>query len=189
MADNEGTVRIIGGRFRGKKLTFPLKETLRPTQDRVRETLFNWLMNDIVDANCLDVFAGTGALGLEALSRGARHVTFIDSDSAAINTLKKNAGTFNADHLTFIRTNYKEALLSQAPFDIVFIDPPFAEQLQVPVAQWLEANQYLTAKALIYIETKKDSDMAGLPEHWGCLKQSSTATIDYYLYSNAVPPL
>ena len=183
MADNEGTVRIIGGRFRGKKLTFPLQDSLRPTQDRIRETLFNWLMNDIVDANCLDIFAGTGALGLEALSRGAQHVTFVDNDNTVMNTLKKNAATFSADQLTFIRANYKEALLSQAPFDIVFIDPPFSEQLQVPVAQWLEAQHYLTAKAFIYIEAKKGSDMAELPEDWVCLKQSSTATIDYYLYS------
>ena len=183
MTDTQGTVRIIGGRFRGKKLTFSLSDSLRPTQDRVRETLFNWLMNDIVNANCLDVFAGTGALGFEALSRGAQHVTFVDSDSAVMNTLKKNAMTFSADQLTFVRANYKEALLSQAPFDIVFIDPPFLAQLQVPVATWLEAQHYLAAKALIYVEAKKGSDMAGLPATWFCLKQSSTATLDYYLYS------
>lgn len=182
MIEGQGTVRIIGGRFRGRQLKFPFKESLRPTQDRIRETLFNWLMHDIVGANCLDLFAGTGVLGLEALSRGARHVSSVDNDKDAISTLKKNAAAIAADQMTFIHASYKEALLSQAPFDIVFIDPPFQEQLHVPVSQWLEAKHYLAPKALIYIEARKGSSIEGLPENWVCFRHSSTATVDYYLF-------
>ena len=183
MVGDEGTVRIIGGRFRGKKLTFPIKESLRPTQDRIRETLFNWLMRDMVGANCLDLFAGTGALGLEALSRGARHVTCVDSDRSVISALKKNAAIFDAHQITCVCSSYKEASLPQAPFDIVFIDPPFQEQLQISVALWLESHHYLAEKALIYIEAKKGSVMQGLPENWVCSRHSSTSAVDYYLFS------
>lgn len=182
MLNQQGTIRIIGGRFRGKKITFPIQASLRPTQDRIRETLFNWLMYDIVGANCLDLFTGTGALALEALSRGASHVTCVDSDMQAIQALKKNAAAFNTEAMTLICARYKKTLLTQTPFNIVFIDPPFQEQLHVPAAEWLESQHYLAEKALIYIEAKKGSTMEGLPKHWMCSRHSSTSTVDYYLF-------
>lgn len=182
MVNQQGTVRIIGGHFRGKKIIFPIQASLRPTQDRIRETLFNWLMHDIVGANCLDLFTGTGVLSLEALSRGASHVTCVDSDMQAIHALKKNVVAFNTEAVTLICAPYKKALLIQAPFNIVFIDPPFQEQLHVPAAEWLESHHYLAEKALIYVEAKKGSAIEGLPKHWICSRHASTSTVDYYLF-------
>lgn len=121
-------VRIIGGIYRGKKLQFPDIEGLRPTPDRVRETLFNWLMHDIRDARCLDAFAGSGALGFEAFSRGALEVILLEQSPKAYAHLDKIITSFNTPKLRLIKTDAVQFLQTkQKEFDIIFLDPPFAQ--------------------------------------------------------------
>ncbi len=151
MASNE--VRIIGGKWKGRKLAFPARADLRPTLGRVRETLFNWLRADVPDSRCLDLFAGSGALGFEALSRGAAHVTFGDSDRRAVQALRDNALRLEAGAAARIHCCRAERLLAReaGPWDIVFLDPPFRSSLLAPLLdQPLRAA--LTADGVVYVE-------------------------------------
>ncbi|MFZ4077644.1 MAG: 16S rRNA (guanine(966)-N(2))-methyltransferase RsmD, partial [Legionellaceae bacterium] len=117
------SIRIIGGLYRGKKLTFAAQPSLRPTPNRIRETLFNWLMHDIRDADCLDAFAGSGALGFEAFSRGAKQVTLIEHDQPTYACLKKQAASFNTTQLTVLRADVCDFIkVTQQTFDIIFFD-------------------------------------------------------------------
>jgi 16S rRNA (guanine966-N2)-methyltransferase len=147
----QGAVRIIGGRWRSRRLQVPPGTDVRPTPDRVRETLFNWLEGSIAGARCLDLFAGTGALGLEALSRGAREVVFVERDPAlAEHVLQRPAG---------------------APFDIVFLDPPYEVPLE-PLLALLPA--WLAPGAVVYLERHRGQawpDLAG----FGRLRKRSRA--------------
>ncbi|HEX2585450.1 MAG TPA: 16S rRNA (guanine(966)-N(2))-methyltransferase RsmD, partial [Steroidobacteraceae bacterium] len=153
-------LRIIGGRWRGSKLNFPNIDAIRPTPDRVRETLFNWLQTDISNARCLDLYAGSGALGLEALSRGASAVTFVDREPAIgkylRDTLQRLDGN-GGNVITMDSSHY----LTQTPtlFDVVFLDPPFAaatkQQLLSNLFAQLE-NGWLAPHAWIYIECPSD---------------------------------
>jgi 16S rRNA (guanine966-N2)-methyltransferase len=151
----EHTIRIIGGEWRGRRLPVTVAEGLRPTPDRVRETLFNWLAPRIEGARCLDLFAGTGALGLEALSRGAAHVQFVDSDRTAIESLRRTLTTLGAaDRATLVQgdalgTSSTPRAPGVAP-DIVFIDPPFARELHSHALDTVLAG--LAPHARIYLE-------------------------------------
>lgn len=152
----DNRVRIIGGQWRGRKLPFPVSEGLRPTGDRIRETLFNWLMTELPHARVLDVFAGSGALGFEALSRGAGHCVMLEKTPAVAASLKQNAQTLAANNLT-IHNGCALAWIAQAncePFDVVFIDPPFAaaELNPAAIAAQLAARGLLAEDALIYVE-------------------------------------
>lgn len=184
-------VRIISGKWRRRKITFPNALDLRPTHDRIRETLFNWLQPYIENANCLDVFAGSGALGFEALSRAARSVTFYDINALVISALKKNAEILKADnaiiqHADLLNRSAAGRLRvlqdKDQKFDIIFCDPPFDKNLLLATCEKLVSDGLLNKNALIYLECKKGSvDFALLPSTFKIIKHKQTQTIDYLL--------
>lgn len=178
-----GKIRIIAGKWRSRNIIFPQIPGLRPTHDRIRETLFNWLMNDIEGATCLDLFAGSGALGFEALSRGAKHVTFIDNSSKVISALKHTVATLEtAPRVNVIQAECPSVLkLEHAPFDIIFLDPPFNQKLLAPTIKWLETHCYIKDGSLIYIEAEKTLNAWPIPENWDVMKEKKTATLTYAL--------
>lgn len=148
------SLRIIAGKFRGKKFVFPEVDGLRPTPDRVRETLFNWLMKNIQDARCLDAFAGSGALGLEAFSRGAQKVSFIEQAPAAHSQLQKNLRDFCSPNLTLFKMDACDFLAKTGEqFDIIFLDPPFAKNLLPSCLKLISERNILAPEGLVYIES------------------------------------
>ncbi|MDB4222454.1 16S rRNA (guanine(966)-N(2))-methyltransferase RsmD [Granulosicoccus sp.] len=150
-----GQVRIIAGKWRGRKLPVPVVTGLRPTGDRVRETLFNWLQPHIADSHCLDLFAGTGAIGLEALSRYAASVTFVEPNGLAFSQLESSLRLLD-DNAGTCRQTTAERFLSDSdqPFDIVFVDPPFEIEAQMPILQALNKG-HLSSSALVYMEAPR----------------------------------
>lgn len=175
------SVRIIGGRWRGRKLTFPTADELRPTHDRVRETLFNWLMHDIVGASCLDLFAGSGALGLEALSRGATHVTFVDADSDVTYSIEQHLKMLEASAQATVLTGpYDKVNLSQNRYDIIFLDPPFYKTDYSALLSWCELQPWLLPDTKLYIE-KPTAASLDIASNWEQSRHKSTSTLDYYL--------
>ena len=176
-------LRIIGGTWRGRKLRFPPSPEIRPTPDRVRETLFNWLAPRVPGARCLDLFAGSGALGLEALSRGAAHVTFVEQDAAAVRELRARLSEWHASGAHVEQADALRFLSRPAePFDIVFLDPPFASDLLPESAALLEARQWLAPGALIYVECPARTGLPPLPEGWVPAKAKQAGEVRYYLY-------
>lgn len=176
-------VRIIGGKWRSRLIHFPEIPGLRPTQDRIRETLFNWLTPYIADANCLDLFAGSGVLGFEALSRGARFCCFVDNHPQVLASVRINAEKLAIKPAEFaiIRAQAPQLPpLPQAPFDIVFLDPPFHQNLLATTIAGLVHSQALKSGALIYIEMEKDLDLT-LPDGWEIFRQQRTRTLIYQL--------
>lgn len=144
-------VRIIGGRFRRRLLDFPDGTGLRPTPDRVRETVFNWLGQDLPGWSCLDLFAGSGALGFEAASRGAGRVVMIERDPAAVRALEKNRSLLGADTVEIVRADAVAWLANHAAtFDLVFVDPPFDSGLSGPVLA--ELDMHLKSGGHAYVE-------------------------------------
>lgn len=177
-------LRIIGGQWRGRKLTFPEIEGLRPTGDRIRETLFNWLAPDIQGARVLDLFAGSGALGLEALSRGAEKAVLIEKHpQAAANLLShlKTLSTENAKIHSMDAVQFLQQGNSGDQYNLVFIDPPFNADLWQTVAELLNQSQWLTADAQIYVETPKESIWQA-PENWYLHKDKLAGQVRYRLY-------
>jgi 16S rRNA (guanine966-N2)-methyltransferase len=178
-----GKVRIIGGSLRGSKLAVPDAPGLRPTPDRVRETLFNWLMPVIEGARCLDLFAGTGALGIEALSRGAGWTDFIETDARLAQALRENlqrlkqtqAAVQVSDALTLLQ------LPPKSPYDVVFIDPPFSAERWEETAAALEVHSWLRAGAFIYLEMPAPLRPM-LPEPWDLHRESTAGAVRYALY-------
>ena len=157
-----GDVRIIGGQFKRRSVSFIDAEGLRPTPDRLRETLFNWLIADIHDAQVLDSCAGSGVLGFEALSRGAAHTTFIEINPAQVNMLRQSAEQLRLEASSYqIIQGTAEQVLTQNQtiqrhFDIVFIDPPYAQDLWQPILMALIKQSLISAETLIYLEADKD---------------------------------
>jgi 16S rRNA (guanine966-N2)-methyltransferase len=180
-----GSIRIIAGKHRGRKLPVLMSEGLRPTTDRVKETVFNWLMPYLQQSHCLDCFAGAGSLGFEALSRGAKQVTLIELDKHAAKQLQQNKALLNADNVEIHQTNALNYLAATptSKFDIVFIDPPFRKGLTEEVINLLE-NSWLTKNALIYIEMEIENNKVLIPEHWSLLKEKSAGQVSYRLYQN-----
>jgi 16S rRNA (guanine966-N2)-methyltransferase len=184
------TLRIIGGVWRGRRLRFPPSPEIRPTPDRVRETLFNWLSSRVPGARCLDLFAGSGALGLEALSRGAAHVTFVERDPAAAGEIRARLAQWGAQGA---RVEQAEACgfldhEPATPFDIVFLDPPFASALLAASATRLERGGWLAGDALIYVEcpaqtTAAPAAPAPLPAAWMPQRAKRAGEVGYHLYS------
>ncbi|MGB5444710.1 MAG: 16S rRNA (guanine(966)-N(2))-methyltransferase RsmD [Psychromonas sp.] len=179
-----GFIRLISGKWRGKKLPVQDKEGLRPTTDRTKETLFNWLMHDIRDAHCLDCFSGSGSLAFEALSRYAMHVTLLEKDAQIVSQLRENMQTLQVDNAILIETDSIHYLQQPAEkiFDIVFIDPPFNKGLLQPCCDALEKNGYLSENALIYIEKESQLNDFKQPENWQLLKEKNTTQVSYQLY-------
>ncbi|KTC96533.1 putative methylase [Legionella geestiana] len=146
-------IRIIGGRFRGRKIPVPDCPGLRPTTDRVRETLFNWLMPRMHEARCLDAFAGSGALGFEALSRGANAVVMLEKDAKAHASLQRVAETLKRPELQIIKTDTCIYLAeASTAFDIIFLDPPYHAGLLESCLAHIEKNRLLTAEGVLYVE-------------------------------------
>lgn len=175
-------VRIVGGRWRGRKIVFPDLPGLRPTPDRVKETLFNWLAPVIHEAHCLDAFAGSGALGFEALSRGAVSVVMVEQSADAVLMLRENAKKLNATGLEVVHGNFPYILTSyKKKFDIVFLDPPFHQNLIEENAKWLEENHCLTEAALIYIETETQLSDLELPFNWKIIRNKKAGNVNFYL--------
>jgi 16S rRNA (guanine966-N2)-methyltransferase len=177
-----GSIRIIAGKFRGRKLPVLMAEGLRPTTDRVKETLFNWLMPYIHEANCLDCFSGAGSLGFEALSRGAENVTLIELNKAAAKQLLANKSLLKANNVGVVNTNVLDFLKTSTgnKFDLVFIDPPFRQNLMQPTCELLE-NGWLTNQALIYVEMELESTQQ-FPSNWQLLKEKIAGQVAYRLY-------
>jgi len=175
-------VRIIGGDWRGRKLHFPSTPTLRPTPDRVRETVFNWLQQDVAGSRCLDLFAGSGALGFEALSRGAREVVFVESDPAAVAGVANMLQLLGCDRGKAVRADAFAFLAQPAePFDIVFLDPPFADRALLRVCAALETGGWLRAGALAYLEDAASAGAPDLPPGWTLLRSKRAGEVGYHL--------
>lgn len=174
-------IRIIGGSYRGKKIHFPEVDGLRPTPNRVKETLFNWLMNDIRDARCLDAFAGSGALGLEAFSRGAGQVVFIEHSPEAHKNLKKVISPFNSAKLSLIQADTRLYLQkNKEPFDIIFLDPPFTQNYIPECLDSILKNNGLKQGGLVYIETSTELELD--PGLWHQKKLKQAGQVIYGLF-------
>jgi 16S rRNA (guanine966-N2)-methyltransferase len=176
-------VRIVGGAWRGRRVHFPDSPGLRPTPDRVRETLFNWLQHSIVDARCLDLFAGSGALGIEALSRGAREVVFVDEEPAVTHALETALGRLGggarATVVPATAARYLAALV--APFDGVFLDPPFGRGLLAQYVERLAAGRWLKDGGWVYLESERAAGAPAMPQGWELVRSKSAGEVGYHL--------
>jgi 16S rRNA (guanine966-N2)-methyltransferase len=175
-------IRIIGGKHRGRKLPFADLPGLRPTGDRIRETLFNWLQPVVQGASCLDLFAGSGALGMEAASRGAGSVVMVDSAPEVIRQLAENRKLLDLEQVTLYRA---DALrwLEQNPtqFDLVFLDPPFRAALLPEICHRLEDGGWLADGAQIYLEDDAGSEFDAIPDHWILKREKRAGNVRYGL--------
>lgn len=178
-----GQIRIIGGKWRGRKLPVRDSEGLRPTTDRIKETLFNWLMPIVREAHCLDCFAGSGALGFEALSRFADSVTFIELDKKNVQLLSENKVRLQANNANIINGNSLEVLNKLGtPFDVVFIDPPFRKGLLNETIRLLEKNQWLANESWIYVESEAESPLTDIPANWQLHREKIAGQVAYRLF-------
>ncbi|VEA61393.1 Ribosomal RNA small subunit methyltransferase D [Serratia plymuthica] len=177
-----GQIRIIGGQWRGRKLPVPSSPGLRPTTDRVRETLFNWLAPVIQGARCLDCFAGSGALGLEALSRYAGSATLLEFERPVAQQLEKNLALLQGKG-TVVNTNTLNWLAGNGqPFDVVFLDPPFRKGLLAETVTLLERQGWLANEAWIYVEAEAESAAADVPANWQLHREKVAGQVAYRLY-------
>lgn len=180
------TLRIIGGKYRGRKVTFPEINGVRPTPNRIRETLFNWLTPYLPGARCLEPFAGSGILSMEALSRGAESVMIIDQSPQVIEHIRGQIANFTlaasdytlhlGDALAWVKTQ-----TISAPYNIVFLDPPFSQQLAVSYCHQLSEFHLLAQETLIYIESDEPISEQSLPENWAVKRQKKAASVHYCL--------
>lgn len=178
----QGEIRIIGGSMRGRKIKVPDVPDLRPTPDRVRETLFNWLAQTIQGAYCLDPFAGSGALGFEAISRGAKHMVMVEESKKAVLTIKEELSLFKIPNAEVYYASAPHGILPPKNlFDIVFLDPPFEKNLLLPTCFFLEENNYLAKKAVIYLESKNTLEDKDLPLGWKMIKSKKAGQVNYHL--------
>ncbi|MFB1488800.1 MAG: 16S rRNA (guanine(966)-N(2))-methyltransferase RsmD [Thiocapsa sp. C3-3m] len=182
MAKARGELRIIGGRYRGRRLPIPSATGLRPTSDRVRETLFNWLAPVIPGARCLDTFAGSGALGFEAVSRGAGEVVLIEHSGAVARQLEANARRLGAEETWVVHGNAIRWLEgSGPPFDIVFLDPPFDEALWAPAIERLAGQGWLKPGGRVYMEAPVRIGFPDLPADWDLVRDKTAGQVRYGL--------
>jgi len=180
-SSHRGSLRIIGGAWRSRRLEFPESPGLRPTPDRVRETVFNWLAPYLPGATCLDLFAGSGAFGFEALSRGAARVVFVEKNTEAIAALRRNgellrttqAEIAHADALVFLNGPV-------AAFDIVFLDPPYASGLLASCLQRLAVGEWVKPGGLVYLENR-EGEAVMLPAGWRMLRSKTAGQVGYHL--------
>lgn len=184
-------VRIIGGEWRGRKLHFPPSAGLRPTPDRVRETVFNWLQFELAGRRCLDLFAGSGALGFEALSRGAGEVVFVERDPVSARAINDMLAQLRCDRG---RVEQLDALawlergpLPSQPFDIVFLDPPYYQAWLPALVERLERGGWLAPKAWVYLEDAAARGEPTLPAGWTLLRSKRAGDVGYHLARRGVP--
>lgn len=177
----QNRLRIIGGRWRGRRVTFPESEGLRPSPDRVRETLFNWLQPVIEGARCLDLFSGSGALGFEALSRGAGSAVLVERDQRVAAHLREQAAILDAAGAEVVQSEALAFLAREPrPFDIVFLDPPYRSGLLAPCLAAL-GRGWLTPGAFVYLEAEAELDPPPLPEGWEMLRSKKAGQVGYHL--------
>ncbi|ELY4157796.1 16S rRNA (guanine(966)-N(2))-methyltransferase [Cronobacter turicensis] len=182
-SSGSGQIRIIGGQWRGRKLPVPDSPGLRPTTDRVRETLFNWLAPYLVGARCLDCFAGSGALGLEALSRYAANATLLEMERGVAQQLQKNLATLKSSAAKVVNTNTLNFLSQNGePHDIVFVDPPFRKGLLEEALNLLETRGWLAPQALIYVESEVENGLPPVPASWQLHREKVAGQVAYRLY-------
>ncbi len=178
-----GRLRIVAGNWRSRLLDIADVEDLRPTGERIRETLFNWLAPTIEGSRCLDLFAGTGALGLEALSRGALEVVFVETSAVAVRQLRANVHVLDARGADVLNQDARAFLESEPGrrFDIVFLDPPFALDAVEETCRLLADTGHLADDALVYIEDDRARVVPPLPEGWRELRNKTTGNVRYRL--------
>ncbi len=185
-SQQRNSVRIIAGEYRSRKLQFPSLEGLRPTTDRIRETLFNWLQDSIQFEVCLDLFAGSGALGFEALSRGASQVDFIEKNADAADSIRSNierlgarqGRVYRVDALTWLA----QARQDGSQYGLVFLDPPFKEALLANAISLLEAAAIMKEGCLVYVEQNLNSNTVEFPASWVELKSKKAGSVSYSLF-------
>ena len=185
MSPRSNQVRIIAGQWRGRKLSFPDAQGLRPTPDRVRETLFNWLAPLVPGSRCLDLFAGSGALGFEAASRGAAGVVMVDHNPDIVRMLRRNQQLLCADAIEIVQQEAEIYLAGRRSeqFDLVFLDPPFQESsLLENSMRRLAGSGRLKADARIYLEMQAKSSEPSVPACWAAEKQKMAGQVAYRLY-------
>jgi 16S rRNA (guanine966-N2)-methyltransferase len=177
------SVRIVGGAWRGRRVHFPDSPGLRPTPDRVRETLFNWLQAHIVGTRCLDLFAGSGALGLEALSRGAREVVFVEREPAVAHVLRGEIERLGGNSRAQVLQMPAERLLATAgePFDVIFLDPPFGQDALARPLALIAAERRARAGGWVYLEAERAAGAPALPPGWDLVKSKSAGEVGYHL--------
>ncbi len=183
-------VRIIGGRHRGRRLSFIPGRGLRPTPDRARETLFNWLQAEIQGSRCLDLFAGSGALGLEAVSRGCSFLCAMEQNRASAQRLRDNVSLLHEEASVEVLQGDALRLLRsppQLPFDIALLDPPFADGLMPGACAALEANAWLAADALIYLEQDAHRAWPTLPGNWQLHREGTAGQSAHRLLRRSIP--
>ena len=181
-----GRLRIVAGNWRSRLLEIADVPGLRPTSERIRETLFNWLAPCLAGARCLDLFAGSGALGLEALSRGAASCVFVENSARAAMALRSNIATLDAGGADLHEIDAIEYLQGQdkVKFDIVFLDPPFAAVKQVDLCRLLGERSLLADNARIYIEEDRSTPAIVLPEGWQTLRTKNAGNVRYSLVNS-----
>lgn len=184
-----GNIRIVGGKWKGRKIFVMCHSEIRPTINIMRETLFNWLHAVVLDATCLDCFAGSGALGLEALSRGARAVTFLEYNLNCVMTLLRTIKSFKEKMYSSEIIHTDSLFWVSKPrnkfYNIVFIDPPFKKEIISKFIFLLEKYNYLQKESWIYIEVSAQQNMLSdvcFPRHWKLYRKRTTKNVKYYLY-------
>lgn len=182
-ASSNGQIRIIGGQWRGRKLPVFDSAGLRPTTDRVRETLFNWLAPILPGSRCLDCFAGSGALGFEAISRYAAHATLLESNRQVTNQLKKNLALLNSNAIDVVNTDSLTYLAQGGePYQVIFLDPPFRQNLLEKTIPLLENQGWLAKEAWIYVETEVEAATLNMPIYWSLYREKVAGQVAYRLY-------
>ncbi len=178
-----GRLRIVAGKWRSRLLDIADEPGLRPTSERVRETLFNWLAPLIEGSRCLDLFAGTGALGFEALSRGATSVVFVENSRRAARAIEKSAQILDASGAVIHCTDATDYVREAAPaaFDIIFLDPPFADDRLGELCEQIDACGILAPGGRVYLEQDRARPGTPLPERWRVLKEKTAGNVRYSL--------
>lgn len=178
MKTQSGKIRIIGGRFKGRHLQFPAVSGLRPTPERIRETLFNWLAPHISGCHCLDLFAGSGALGFEALSRGAGHITFVESSRIAVRAIVKNTQILNLNDASVVdEDSIRYLKRCRSTFDIIFIDPPFKSSLLQSSLGLICQHGLISKSGWIYAEYSVHQPQPDCPAHWVIHRQTRAGDV------------
>jgi len=185
MAKRQASTNIIAGDFKGTKINFKPTKALRPTESKTKETLFNWLLNDLDQKTCLDMFAGTGALGLEAISRGAKKVVFIERQKRLCQNLEEVLKKLKIeDKCRIINTNATsfDFRILKEKFDLIFLDPPFRENLSQRSFDMIHEYDLLVEKGFVYLECEKDLDTQKLETPLAKIKASEGGETKYYLF-------